>query len=101
MFYSRIRKIVEHFNSGDDLTDQLFVATNQICNELVFLCLQNYFVSVSIICEATRFAIIEFRFNIKQEGSWVIGRSPDMTIRKVREKHNLSQHYSCQYSMYL
>ena len=44
------------------------------------------FVSVSIICEATRFAIIEFKFNIKQEGSWVLGRSPDMTIRKVREK---------------
>ena len=39
--------------------------------ELVFLCLQNQFVSVSIICEATRFAIIEFKFNIKQAGSWV------------------------------
>ena len=50
------------------------------------LCLQNHFVSVSIICEATRFAIIEFKFNTKQEGSWVLGRSPDMTIRKVRKK---------------
>ena len=65
------------------------------------LCLQNHFVSVLIICEATRFAIIEFKFNIKQEGPWVLGRSPDMTICKVREKHNHSQHYSCQYSMYL
>ena len=65
--------IFEPFNSGDDLTDQLFVATIQICNELVCLCLQNHFVSVSIICEATRFAIIEFKFNIKQEGSWVLG----------------------------
>ena len=102
MFYSKIKKyIFEPFNSGDDLTDQLFVATIQICNELVFLCLQNHFVSVSIICEATRFAIIEFKFNIKQEGSWVLGHSPDMTIRKVREKHNHSQHYSCQYSMHL
>ena len=51
-----------------------------MCNELVFLCLQNHFVSVSIICEATRFAIIEFKFNTKQEGSWVLGRLPDMTI---------------------
>ena len=90
----------EPFNSGDDLTDQVFVATIQICNELVFSCLQNYFVSVSIICEATRFAIIEFKFNTKQEGSWVLGRSPDMTLRKVSEKHNHSQHYSCQYLMY-
>ena len=57
--------------------------------------------SASIICEATRFAIIKFKFNIKQEASWVLGRLPDMTIRKVREKHNHSQHYSCQYSMYL
>ena len=57
----------------------------------------NHFVSVSIIYGATRFAIIEFKFNIKQEGSC----SPDMTIRKVREKHYHSQHYSCQYSMYL
>ena len=81
--------------------DQFFVATIQICNELVFLCLQNHFVSVSIICEATRFAIIEFKFNIKQDCSLVLGCSPDMTIRKVREKHNHSQHYSCQYSMYL
>ena len=63
--------------------------------------MQNHFVSVSIICEATRFAIIEFKLNIKQEGSWVLGRLPDMTIHKVREKHNHSQHYSCQYSMYL
>ena len=61
----------------------------------------NHFVSVSIICEATRFAIIKFKFNIKQEASWVLGSSPDMTIRKVRETHNHSQHYSCQYSMYL
>ena len=68
---------------------------------LVFLCLQNHFVSVSIICGATRSAIIELKFNINQEGSWVLGRSPDMTIRKVREKHNHFQHYSCQYSMYL
>ena len=45
--------------------------------------------SVSIICESTRFAIIEFKFSIKQDGSWVLGRSPDMTIRKVREKHIL------------
>ena len=31
------KKIVfEPFNSGDDLTDQLFVATIEICNELVF-----------------------------------------------------------------
>ena len=52
-------------------------------------------------CEATRFAIIEFKFNTKQGGSCVLGRSPDMTIRKVRKKHNRSQHYSCQYSMYL
>ena len=85
----------------DDLTDQLFVATIQICNELVFLCLQNHFVSVSIICGETRFTIIELKFNIKQESSWVLGRSPDMTIRKVREKHYHSQHYSCQYPMYL
>ena len=42
------------------------------------------FVSVSIICEATRLAIIEFKFNTKQEGSWVLGRSPDMTIRKEK-----------------
>ena len=49
--------IFETFNSADDLTDKLFVATIQICNDLVFLCLQNQFVSVSIICEATRFAI--------------------------------------------
>ena len=28
--------IFEPFNSGDDLTDQLFVATIQICNELGF-----------------------------------------------------------------
>ena len=28
--------------------------------------------------------------NIKQEDSWVLGRSPDMTIRKVRGKHNHS-----------
>ena len=102
MFYSKIRKLfLTPFKSGNDLTSQLFVATIQICNELVFLYLQNHFVSVSIICEATRFAIIEFKFNIKQNGSWVRGRSPDMTIRKVREKHNHSQHYSCQYSMYL
>ena len=32
------------------------------------------FVSVSIICEATRFAIIEFKFNTKQEGAWVLGK---------------------------
>ena len=100
MLYSKIRKLLSPFNSGDDLTDQLFVATIQICNELVFLCLQNHFVSVSIICGATRFAIIELKF-FKQEGSWVLGRSPDMTICKVREKHNHFQHYSCQYSMYL
>ena len=101
-FLKQNKKIIfEPFNSGDDLTDQLFVATIQICNELVFLCLQNHFVSVSIICEATRFATIEFKFNIKQEGSWVLGRSSDMTICKVSEKHNHSQHYSCQYSMYL
>ena len=68
---------------------------------MVFLCLQNHFVSVSIICETTRFAFIEFKFNIKQEGSRVLGRSPDMTIRKVREKHYHSRHYSCQYSKYL
>ena len=102
MIYRKNKIIIfEPFNSGDDLTDQLFVATIQICNELVFLCLQNHFVSVSIICEATRFAIIEFEFNIKQKGSWALGRSPDMIIRKVRKKHNHSQHYSCQYSMYL
>ena len=35
-------------------------------------------------CEATRFAIIEFKFNIKQEGSWVLGRLPNMTICKAR-----------------
>ena len=29
-------------------------------------------------------------FNIKQEDSWVLGRSPDMTIRKVRGKLNHS-----------
>ena len=101
MLYSKIRKLLSPFNSGDDLTDQLFVATIQICNELVFLCLQNLFVSVSIICGATRFDIIELKFNIKQEGSLVLGRSPDMIIRKVREKHYHSQHYSCQYSRYL
>ena len=59
MFYSKIRKLflkpLTRLNF--DLTDKLFVATIQICNELVFLCLQNQFVSVSIICEATRFAI--------------------------------------------
>ena len=93
--------IFEPFNSGDDLTDQSFVATIQMCIELVFLSLQNHFVSVSFICEATRFTVIEFKFNIKEDGSWVLGRSPDMTIRKVREKHNHSKHYSCQYSMYL
>ena len=92
MFYSKIRKSFSPFNSGDDLTDKLFVATIQTCDELVFLCLQNSFVGVSIICGATRFAIIELKFNIKQEGSWVLGRSPDMTIRKVREKQNHSQH---------
>ena len=91
----------ELFNSGDDLTNQFFVATIQICNELVFLWLQNHFVSVSIICEATRFAIIELKSNIRQDSSWVLGRSLDMIIRKVRKKHNHSQHYSCQYSMYL
>ena len=83
MLYSKIRKLLSPFNSGDDLTDQSFFATIQICNELVFLCLQNHFVSISIICGATRFAIIELKFNIKQEGSC----SPDMTICKVREKH--------------
>ena len=36
------KSIFEPFNSGDDLTDQLFVATIQMCNELVFLCLQNH-----------------------------------------------------------
>ena len=101
MLYSKIRKVFSPFNSGYDLTDQSFVVTIQICNELVFLCLHNHFVSVSIICGATRFAIIELKFNIKQEGFWVLGRSPDMTTRKVREKHNHSQHYSYQYSMYL
>ena len=101
MLYSKIRKLFSPFNSGYDLTDHLFVATIQICNELVFLCLQNHFVSVPIICGATGFAIIELKFNIKQEGFWVLGRSPDMTIRKVRENHNHSQHFSCQYSMYL
>ena len=47
------------------------------------LCLQNHFVSVLIICEAIRFAFIDFKFNIRQEGSWVLGRSPDtcMAIR--------------------
>ena len=59
MLHSKIRKLFSPFNSVDDLTDQLFVATIQIYNELVFLCLQNPFVSVSIICVATRFAIIE------------------------------------------
>ena len=78
--------IFDPFNSWNDLTNQLFVATIQICNELVFLCLQNHFGSVSINCEATRCAIIEFKFNIKQEGFWVLGRLPDMTIRKVRKK---------------
>ena len=29
-------------------------------------------------------------FNVKQEDSWVLGRSPDMTIRKVRGKLNHS-----------
>ena len=29
-------------------------------------------------------------FNIKQEDSWVLGRSPDMTIRNVRGKLNHS-----------
>ena len=24
--------------------------------------------------------LVELKFNIKQEGSWVLGRSPDMTI---------------------
>ena len=48
VFYQNKKIIFEPFNSGDDLTDQLFVATIQICNELVFLCLQNHFVSVSI-----------------------------------------------------
>ena len=84
--------IFDPFSSWNDLTNQLFVATIQICNELVFLCLQNHFVSVSIICEATRCATIEFKFNIKQEGFWVLGCLPDMTIRKVRESiitHNI------------
>ena len=49
--------IFETFNTRDDLTDKLFVATIQIFNELVFLCLQNQFESVSIIYEAARFAI--------------------------------------------
>ena len=92
MLYSKIRKLFSPFNSGYDLTDLLFVATIQIYNELVFSCLQNHFVSVSIIYRATRFAIIELKFNIKQKGFWVLGRSPDMTFRKVREKHNHSQH---------
>ena len=48
------------------------------------------FWSVSNICEATRFANIELKFNINQEGSFVLGRSPDMTIRKVSGKHNHS-----------
>ena len=82
---AKLRKLFSPFNSGYDLTDQLFVATIQICNELVFLCLQNHFVSVSIICGASRFAIIELKFNIKPEGFWVLGRSPDMTIRKVKK----------------
>ena len=55
------------------------------------------FWSVSNICEVTKFANIENKFNIKQDGSWVLGRSPDMTIHKVRGKRDHSQHYSCNF----
>ena len=36
VLYQNKKIIFETFNSGDDLTDKLFVATIQICNELVF-----------------------------------------------------------------
>ena len=66
----------------------LFVATIQICNELVFF----FYVGVF-----QPFVKQLPKFNIKQEGSMVLGRSPDMTIHKVSGRHNHSQHYSCQF----
>ena len=76
---------VVYFQSSNSRND-LFIATIQICNELVFLCLQTYFGVFQTFVK--QLGSLISNFNIKQEGSWVLGRSPDMTIRKVRRKKN-------------
>ena len=65
-----------------------FIETIHICNELVLLCLQNYFGVFQTFVK--QLGSLISNFNIKQEDSWVLGRSPDMTIRNVRGKHNHS-----------
>ena len=65
-----------------------FIETIHICNELVLLCLHNYFGVFQTFVK--KLGSLISNFNIKQEDSWVLGRSPDMTIRKVRGKHNHS-----------
>ena len=74
--------------SIENSRNYLFIATIQICNELLFLCLQNYFGLFQTFVKLLGSLISNF--NIKQEDSWVLGRSPDMTIRKVRWKLNHS-----------
>ena len=82
--YNRILLFrVVYFQSND-----LFIASIQIWNELVFLCLQNYFGVFQTFVK--QLGSLISNFNIKQKDSWVLDRSPDMTIRKVREKHNHS-----------
>ena len=76
---------VVYFQFNNSRND-LFIATIQICNERFYVC--KIILECSNICEATRFAYIVLQY--KQEDSWVLGRSPDMTIRKVRGKHNHS-----------
>ena len=53
-----------------------FIETIHICNELVLLCLQNYFGVFQTFVK--QLGSLISNFSIKQEDSWVFGRSPDM-----------------------
>ena len=62
---------VVYFQSNNSRND-LFIATIQICNELVFLCLQNYLREFQTFVK--QLDSLTSNFNIKQEDSWVLGR---------------------------
>ena len=62
---------VVYFQSNNSRND-LFIATIQICNELVFLCLQNYLREFQTFVK--QLGSLISNFNIKQEDSWVLGR---------------------------
>ena len=70
MFYSKIRKLF--LTPGMTWLINCLLQPFKYATSWCFLCLQNQFVSVSIICEATRFAITNLSSILNKMALWFL-----------------------------